>query len=207
MCTQKTEGASAIFYLRPGNLYKDFFVAKCTSGVDGKGRPVKKYDSDHSVVIHAVLAQATPQEKARWEQIQHPITHTIVDRGHPKAAETDQLTCGNRKFYVQGVDEPGQLGLYTIYYVEERKSTTLRMKRTLRKTRQDYHDNLITFKEANATMQSYLAMLSHVDCKKFKEKLLDEFVLTHADDNGEEQIINVMEIGETGALDYETVYC
>lgn len=98
---------------------------------------------------------------------------------------------------------------FVIYndHVILRKSTTLRMKRTLRKTRQDYHDNLITFKEANATMQSYLAMLSHVDCKKFKEKLLDKFVLTHADDNGEEQIINVMEIGETGALDYETVYC
>lgn len=98
---------------------------------------------------------------------------------------------------------------FVIYndHVILRKSTTLRMKRTLRKTRQDYHDNLITFKEANATMQSYLAMLSHVDCKKFKEKLLDEFVLTHADDNGEGQIINVMEIGETGALDYETVYC
>lgn len=98
---------------------------------------------------------------------------------------------------------------FVIYndHVILRKSTTLRMKRTLRKTRQDYHDNLITFKEANATMQSYLAMLSHVDCKKFKEKLLDEFVLTHADDNGEEQIVNVMEIGETGALDYETVYC
>lgn len=97
---------------------------------------------------------------------------------------------------------------FVIYndHVILRKSTTLRMKRTLRKTRQDYHDNLITFKEANATMQSYLAMLSHVDCKKFKEKLLDEFVLTHADDNGEEQIINVMEIRETGALDYETVY-
>lgn len=98
---------------------------------------------------------------------------------------------------------------FVIYndHVILRKSTTLRMKRTLRKTRQNYHDNLITFKEANATMQSYLAMLSHVDCKKFKEKLLDEFVLTHADDNGEEQIINVMEIGETGALDYETMYC
>ena len=41
-------------------------------------------------------------------------------RDSPKAVETDQLTCGNRKFYVQGVDEPGQLGLYTIYYVEER---------------------------------------------------------------------------------------
>lgn len=98
---------------------------------------------------------------------------------------------------------------FVIYndHVILRKSTTLRMKRTLRKTRKDYHDNLITFKEANATMQSYLAMLSHVDCKKFKEKLLDEFVLTHADDNGEEQIINVIETGGIGALDYETMYC
>lgn len=98
---------------------------------------------------------------------------------------------------------------FVIYndHVILRKSTTLRMKRTLRKTRQDYHDNLITFKEANATMQSYLAMLSHVDCKKFKEKLLDEFVLTHADDKGEEQIINVIETGGIGALDYETMYC
>lgn len=98
---------------------------------------------------------------------------------------------------------------FVIYndHVILRKSTTLRMKRTLRKTRQDYHDNLITFKEANATMQSYLAMLSYVDCKKFKEKLLDEFVLTHADDNGEEQIINVIETGGIGALDYETMYC
>lgn len=98
---------------------------------------------------------------------------------------------------------------FVIYndHVILRKSTTLRMKRTLRKTRQDYHDNLITFKEANATMQSYLAMLSHVDCKKYKEKLLDEFVLTHADDNGEEQIINVIETGGIGALDYETMYC
>ena len=98
---------------------------------------------------------------------------------------------------------------FVIYndHVILRKSTTLRMKRTLRKTRQDYHDNLITFKEANATIQSYLAMLSHVDCKKFKEKLLDEFVLTHADDNGEEQIINVIETGGIGALDYETMYC
>ena len=98
---------------------------------------------------------------------------------------------------------------FVIYndHVILRKSTTLRMKRTLRTTRQDYHDNLITFKEANATMQSYLAMLSHVDCKKFKEKLLDEFVLTHADDNGEEQIINVIETGGIGALDYEAMYC
>lgn len=98
---------------------------------------------------------------------------------------------------------------YVIYddHVILRKSTTLRMKRRLREVRKDYHDGKITFQEANATMQSYLAMLSHVDCKKFKDKLLGEFVLTHADDNGEERIINVMELEGTGALDYEIVYC
>ncbi|RHU89536.1 hypothetical protein DXC27_04280 [Ruminococcus sp. OM08-7] len=115
----------------------------------------------------------------------------------------------NNKTALRPVRDGCEFVGFVIYndHVILRKSTTLRMKRTLRKTRQDYHDNLITFKEANATMQSYLAMLSHVDCKKFKEKLLDEFVLTHADDNGEEQIINVIETGGIGALDYETMYC
>lgn len=111
----------AIFYLRPGNLFKDFLVAKSGGGVDSKGRAAKSYDTDNATMIRAVLAQATPQEKARWEQIQHPITHTIVDRGRPRAKENDLMTCGDRKFFIQGVDEPGQLGLYTIYYVEERR--------------------------------------------------------------------------------------
>lgn len=102
---------------------------------------------------------------------------------------------------------PVRVGCEFVGFVIYNDHVILRKSTTLRKTRQDYHDNLITFKEANATMQSYLAMLSHVDCKKFKEKLLDEFVLTHADDNGEEQIINVIETGGIGALDYETMYC
>lgn len=88
-----------------------------------------------------------------------------------------------------------------------RKSSTLRMKRRLRQVREQYHDGLITFKEADATMQSYLAMLSHVDCARFKENLLNEFVLTHAEDDGTETVINVMESGGKGAFDYETVYC
>lgn len=96
---------------------------------------------------------------------------------------------------------------YVIYddHVILRKSTTLRMKRRLRDVRQDYHDGKITFAKADETMQSYLAMLSHVDCKKFKEKLLGEFVLTHAD--GTEQVINVMDYEGKEALDYEIVYC
>lgn len=119
MRTQPGE-VSAIYYLRPGNLFKDFFVGVKTGDVDSKGRTGGSYKADEKRPIRAVLAQATPQEKARWEQIQHPITHTLVDRGRPKAETGDMLMCGNRHFYIQGVDEPGQLGLYTIYYVEER---------------------------------------------------------------------------------------
>lgn len=113
-------GVSAIFYLRPGNLYKDFYVAEKKETVD-KGKVRTGYKTEEAILIHAVLANATPKEIERWEQIQHPITHVIVDRGKPKAKEGALLTSGDRKFYVQGVDEPGQLGLYSIYYVEERR--------------------------------------------------------------------------------------
>lgn len=120
MRTQSRE-VSAIYYLRPGNTFKDFFVGVKTGSVDGKGRTGGSYKADAKRPIQAVFAQATPQEKARWKQIQHPITHTLVDRGKPKAKTGDMLMSGNRRFFIQGVDEPGQLGLYTIYYVEERK--------------------------------------------------------------------------------------
>lgn len=111
---------SAIYYLRPGNLSKDFFVGIRTGSVDKKGRSGGSYKADEKRPIRAVFAEATPQEKARWEQIQHPITHTLVERGRPKARAGDMLMSDSRRFYIQGVDEPGQLGLYTIYYVEER---------------------------------------------------------------------------------------
>lgn len=139
-------------------------------------------------------------DKERLKEYGRRMTQFLEERLHLKF---------NNKTALRPVRVGCEFVGYVIYndHVILRKSTTLRMKRTLRKTRQDYHDNLITFKEANATMQSYLAMLSHVDCKKFKEKLLDEFVLTHADDNGEEQIINVSETGGIGALDYEAMYC
>lgn len=172
-----------------GNMYLDPFDQFCKR-VLGIKRYIRYMDD---III-------LDNDKERLKEYGRRMTQFLEERLHLNF---------NNKTALRPVRVGCEFVGFVIYndHVILRKSTTLRMKRTLRKTRQDYHDNLITFKEANATMQSYLAMLSHVDCKKFKEKLLDEFVLTHADDNGEEQIINVMEIGETGALDYETVYC
>lgn len=88
-----------------------------------------------------------------------------------------------------------------------RKSSTLRMKRRLREVAEEYRIGAISFKEANATMQSYLAMLSHCDCDKFKKKLLGEFVLTHADKDGKEESIYIASDKEVEENFHEIMYC
>ena len=85
-----------------------------------RGRPAGGYDKDRAVHFLAVLAEAKPTEIERFRQLNHPITHTITQQGRPRAKPKDRLIHGGRIFYVQGVDEPGELGLWTIYYAEER---------------------------------------------------------------------------------------
>jgi len=69
----------------------------------------------------AVLADASPTEQLRWKQVQRPVTHSITAKGAPQAKPGDRLVFNNRHFYVQGVENPGGLGLWTIYHCEERK--------------------------------------------------------------------------------------
>ena len=52
-----------------------------------------------------------------------------------------------------------------------RKSTTLRMKRNLAKKKRDYEAGLISKEKYAETIQSYKALLSHVDAKALSEKL------------------------------------
>lgn len=107
-------------YLRPGNLFKDFFVEPRTTAIGGRGRQAITYDTAGTTHLLAVLAEAKPDEIERFKQTEHPITHTITQRGRPKAKAGDRLVHGGRLFYVQGIDEPGELGIWTIYYAEER---------------------------------------------------------------------------------------
>ncbi|MCD8348808.1 MAG: hypothetical protein LUD16_12890 [Lachnospiraceae bacterium] len=66
-------------------------------------------------------------------------------------------------------------------HVRLRKSTTLHMKRALKKTMIDYNQGSITFERANQTVQSYRATLKHVDMDKFNDSLWSWFVLTKGD--------------------------
>lgn len=60
-----------------------------------------------------------------------------------------------------------------------RKSTSLRMKRNLKKKQEQYRNYGISFEEVNDTVMSYKALMKHCDCKALDKKIFDDFVLTH----------------------------
>lgn len=64
-------------------------------------------------------------------------------------------------------------------HVNIKKQTTLRIKRRLSVLKRDYQKYNVSLEKVSETVNSYKALLKHVDCKNFNMKLWDEFVLTH----------------------------
>jgi len=102
-------------------VYKEYAVEKKSSGKNSDGRQTRDYKSTGTTLLGA-LSNADPREQEKYKQMQHPITHTIAQRGTAKAKAEDRLVRDGRKYYVQGVNDPGDLGLWTVYYVEEREA-------------------------------------------------------------------------------------
>lgn len=107
-------------FLRPGQGFKRFEILRKTGGTTKKGRPTaKSYQSCGEII--GIISQASQSEIAQSKQNGHPISHTIVQRGSiDRAKPTDVLGLDGRRFIVQGVQDPGELGHFTIYKVEER---------------------------------------------------------------------------------------
>lgn len=120
--------------LRPGQGFKQFSVLRRAGGLSDSGRPVtSKLQPQGS--FYGIISQAEPKEIEQWKQLGTPITHTIVqhgtkDRAHAddvlelkepptvRVAGRDQKT---RRFIVRGEPkDPGELGHFLIYRVEER---------------------------------------------------------------------------------------
>ena len=85
----------------------------------------------------------------------------------------------------QGIEYVG----YRIWpkYVTLRKGTTLRMKRNLSDTVQNYSEGNISFDRARQTFASYEAMMSHCDCKELEEKIWKTYILRKINSNVEEE--------------------
>jgi hypothetical protein len=110
-------------YNRPENLWKDFNLERKTEAVNSRGKAVDSYDTENPIFIHAILCGATPEEQMAFKQAGHPVSHTISHQGHPIGKPGDRLVMGPRTFYIQSVDDPGDLGIWTLYYCEERGGT------------------------------------------------------------------------------------
>lgn len=112
-----------IGYNRPENLWKDFTIEVKTETTTARGRTKEAYTEQPDGFIHAILCGATTEQKLQYQQMEHPISHVISHEGKPRAKAGDRLILENRTFYVQGVDDPGDLGIWTLYYCEERSDT------------------------------------------------------------------------------------
>ena len=76
--------------------------------------------------IRAVLAAAKPEETLRWRQLEHPVSHKIIQQGTAafEIKPGDSLMHGERRYIIQTAPyNPGGLNHWTIYYCEERSDT------------------------------------------------------------------------------------
>lgn len=112
--------------LRPGQGFKLFTVLRREGGLTNTGRP---HTSSLEVQgeFYGIISQASPKEMEQHKQLGSPITHTIVQRGTKNRAkatdilELKQCGCETRRFMVKGEPhDPGELGYFLVYKVEER---------------------------------------------------------------------------------------
>lgn len=114
-------------FLRPGQGFQPFIVLRRANTITGSGRPVTG-ELQPAGKILGIISQASQKEQEQWKQNGHPITHTIVQRGTAERGRADDVlqlikpgADHPRQFLVQGTHDPGELGHFTIYYVQERE--------------------------------------------------------------------------------------
>lgn len=119
--------------LRPGQGFKPFTVLRRSGAITETGRPYTGSLTTMGKFL-GIISQASPKEQEQWKQLGTPITHTIVQRGtknRAKATDVLELTpptpCSgeappSRRFLVVGEpQDPGELGHFLVYRVEERE--------------------------------------------------------------------------------------
>lgn len=113
---------TGIVNLFPGQELREFDVYRDSEHRTASGRIVSS-GAEKLGTIRAVLAAAKPEEIERWRQLEHPVTHKIIQRGAApfEIRAGDSLVRGDKRYVVQTAPyNPGDLRHWTIYYCEER---------------------------------------------------------------------------------------
>jgi len=113
-------------YLNSDTVYKVFTVKSRQTALNARGRQIRE-SGEELATFKGALSQASENDIDRYKQMQHVITHTIVQKGQRAAEQNDILILNgtNRMFIVKDVNNPGEikygLGAFTTYQVEERR--------------------------------------------------------------------------------------
>ena len=113
--------------LRPGQGFKKFRVLRRVSATTNTGRPHTNSKAPQGEFL-GMLTEASPEDIERYKKLDTPITHTIVQRGTANRAKANDILelvddSGDkpRQFLVtKEPKDPGELGHFLIYRVEER---------------------------------------------------------------------------------------
>lgn len=108
--------------IRPGEGFKKIFVWKPASGLTSSGRYSPGDYEPTGDSFWGIITNANQKELDQWRQNGHPVTHKVTEYGGQVKPEANDLlvTADGRQLYIQGIKDPGGLGITTICYVEER---------------------------------------------------------------------------------------
>ena len=109
----------AMFY-RPGQQLKTFEIYRKGASTDDRGRVTYAPEPELLDAVRGTIARAAQHEQYQWNQMGHPISHTIVVRGRTKAEAGDEVRLLDRTFTVQGKHDPAELGFFSTLYCQER---------------------------------------------------------------------------------------
>ncbi len=109
-------------HMVPGQELKPFEVYRDGEHRTASGR-ITANAREKLGEIRAVLAEAKPEETARWRQLEHTVSHKIIQQGIPpfEIKPGDSFIRGSQRYIVQTAPHnPGGINHWTIYYCHER---------------------------------------------------------------------------------------
>lgn len=107
-------------FFRPGQVWKTFDLYRKVQSKDNKGRVTYSGEPVFVTSFKGALSSINPNEQEKWNQMSHPVTHTILIRGRTDVQAEDIVKLGNRTFYVQKSRGHAEIGIFSVLFCEER---------------------------------------------------------------------------------------
>ncbi len=108
---------------RPGQQLKRFSIYRKKTEIDTRGKVI--YNShenlEYIAEIKGSISAISQKEKYKWKQIEHTASHVIVVRGKTPIQPEDILVHDGQRYDVESVEEPGEVGIFTVIYCKKRK--------------------------------------------------------------------------------------